>query len=72
MSKVRRDKHKVLVFWSQIGKALDRVDNGYNKPRWRQWEKQNMKGFSKNEQNRPYIIPHHRTTNRKIHTSQGA
>ncbi len=40
MSKVRRDKHKALVFWSQIGKALDRVDNGYNnKPRWRQWEK---------------------------------
>ena len=40
MSKVRRERHKNLVFWSQIGKALDRVDNGYNnKPRWRQWEK---------------------------------
>lgn len=39
MSKVRRERHKNLVFWSQIGKALDRVDNGYNIPRWRQLEK---------------------------------
>lgn len=39
MSKVRRERHKNLVFWSQIGKALDRVGNGYNKPRWRQLEK---------------------------------
>ncbi len=39
MSKVRRERHKNLVFWRQIGKALDRVDTSYNKPRWRQWEK---------------------------------
>lgn len=63
MSKVRRERHKNLVFWRQIGKTLNKVETHHNKPRWRQWENQNMKGFSKNEQNRPYIIPHHRTTN---------
>ena len=40
MSKVRRQKHKNLVFWSQIGKTLDRTEpHYYNVPRWRQWEK---------------------------------
>ena len=40
MSKVRREKHKNLVFWQQIGKELARIDAVYpNSPRWRQWEK---------------------------------
>lgn len=41
MSKVRRDKHKNLVFWKKIGKVADKVLNHcyYNAPRWRQYEK---------------------------------
>ena len=53
MSKVRREKHKTVVFWSKIGKELDKVFNIYNnKPRWRQWEKSEYEMELKNEQNR--------------------
>ena len=48
MSKVRREKHKNLVFWQQIGKSLDKVDVWNNHPRWRQWEKaENERIFKK-------------------------
>ena len=49
MSKVRREKHKDLVFWGQINKHLDRVKSLYhNRPRWRQWEKaENERIFKK-------------------------
>ena len=40
MSKVRREKHKNLVFLQQFGKELSRTVTLYNNaPRWRQWEK---------------------------------
>lgn len=39
MSKVRRERHKNLVFWRQIGKTLNKVETHHNIPRWRQWEK---------------------------------
>lgn len=39
MSKVRRERHKNLVFWRQIGKTLNKVETHHNKPRWRQREK---------------------------------
>lgn len=40
MSKVRREKHKNLVFRSQVNKQLNRDVKLYNyAPRWRQWEK---------------------------------
>ena len=50
MSKVRREKHKILVFWLQIAKELDRVEHRYynRSPRWRQWEKaENERIFKK-------------------------
>lgn len=40
MSRVRQDKHKTLVFWKQLGKALYKVtDRSPNEPRWRQHKK---------------------------------
>ena len=39
MSKVRRERHKNLVFWRQIGKTLNKVETHHNIPRWRQLEK---------------------------------
>ena len=41
MSKVRREKHKALVFWGTLDKHLYRVEsNTYNlEPRWRQHKK---------------------------------
>lgn len=39
MSKVRREKHKNLVFWQQIDKSINRVDTYRFMPRWKQVEK---------------------------------
>ena len=39
MSKVRRERHKNLVFWRQIWKTLNKVETHHNIPRWRQREK---------------------------------
>ena len=63
MSKVRRERHKNLVFWRQIGKTLNKVETHHNIPRWRQWEKAEYERISKNEQTRRYFLPHHRITN---------
>lgn len=50
MSKVRREKHKNLVFWSQIHRALDKVEYGYySAPRWRQWKKAENERILKDE-----------------------
>lgn len=50
MSKVRREKHKTLVFWNQIGKELARIETAYhNSPRWRQWEKAENERILKSE-----------------------